>query len=257
MQAHFERFFQRYNLPKGHPDLLFLKDLAKAFSNLPYENVTKILKGARESSSQDKLRGTEEVLEDHLRWNTGGTCFSLCNALQQILRRCGFDSSLAMADMHYGANIHCAIIVTLQEGRYLLDPGYLLYDPMPLPRVQSTHKTRMNTVVLQNEGDENYSLFTQEQGIQRWRYRLRTRPVSQAEFQKHWIRSFSLNSMEHVMLTRLDEAGRLYYRKDRLEMVFPDRRSSQRISIADSEILSEMFGLPSDLIRQAQKALIG
>ena len=250
-----ERFWDRYALPQSTSDLRFLAQLAGAFSKLPYENVTKILKETRSASSYEKLRRTGEVLSDHLRWNTGGTCFSLCNALQDILRHCGFDAFIAMADMRYGKNIHCALIVRIAGLSYLMDPGYLLHEPVPLPEVESSHQTAMNKLLLQNEGDETYSLFTNENGIQKWRYRLRARPVSQEEFEQHWIHSFSLNSMEHIMLTRLNESGRLYYRKDRVELVQPQQRFRQTISKDDMGILANMFGLPADLIVQAQRIL--
>ena len=255
MQANVQQFFDRYELSCPTPDLEFLSRVAKAYSNLPYENVTKILKSASASVSDQKLRLTDEVLNDHLLWNTGGTCFSLCNALHEILTVSGFSAFIAMADMHYGANIHCAIVVNAAGNRYLLDPGYLLHDPIPLPSVHLSHNNVMNTIVLQNEGKGNYSLFTEENGIQRWRYRLRAHPVSCVEFEKHWLHSFSLNSMEAVMLTRMNESGRLYYRKDRLELVESKRRTSHKITPADFGMLSKMFGVPSDLILQAQKAL--
>ena len=254
MNLSVDRFFERYDLTQRKADLRFLAELAKAYSKLPYENVTKILKDTRSSSAQEKLRRTDELLEDHLRWNTGGTCFSLCNALQDILQHCGFDSFIAMADMHYGKNIHCAIVVRL-ERNYLLDPGYLLHEPVPLPQTQIEYETVMNRVLLENEGNDIYALSTKENGIQKWRYRLRAHPVSQAEFEQHWIHSFSLNSMEHILLTRRNEEGRLYYRKDRIEVVRPQERIQQKIAKEDTMVLADMFGLPADLISQAQRVL--
>ena len=111
MNSILSKFWERYSLDELEPDFAHLSRIASAFSNLPYENVTKILKDARSTTVGQKLRGTEEVLQDHLRWNTGGTCFSLCNALASILENCGFQAFIAMADMHYGPNIHCAVIV--------------------------------------------------------------------------------------------------------------------------------------------------
>ena len=255
MQNNLERFFDRYALPQSTADLRFLARLAQAYSKLPYENVTKILKDTRSSSTYGKLRRTDELLEDHLRWNTGGTCFSLCNALQDILQHCGFDSFIAMADMHYGTNIHCAIIVQLESTKYLLDPGYLLHEPVPLPQTQIEYQTVMNNVLLNHEGNNVYSLSTQENGIQKWRYRLRATPVSAEEFERHWIHSFSLNSMEHILLTRRNEEGRLYYRKDRIELVRPQQRIQQKITKEDTILLADLFGLPADLLMQAQRVL--
>ncbi|MCI0417318.1 arylamine N-acetyltransferase [bacterium] len=256
MQSVISSFSGRYCLRTGTPDVIQLKQIGAAFSHLPYENVTKILKEARSTSVREKLRGTEEVLTDHLRWNTGGTCFSLCNALISILRNSGFDAFIAMADMHYGANIHCVVLVSLPPGRFLLDPGYLLHDPIRIPDhgLEQAWKTAMNTVVLRNEGNDNYSLFTVESGQRKWRYRLRACSVSAEEFEAHWIHSFSLNSMQHLMMTRLDDRGRLYFRKNHLEHV----NDAERIMLArpDAGELSGLFGVPADLIIHARDILL-
>jgi len=249
---HIERFLERHALSPRNVDLAFLSEIARAYSALPYENVTKILKDARSSATDQKFRLAEEVFEDHLRWNTGGTCFSLCNALQELLSNCGFESFIAMGDMHYGANIHCAIIVRLQEDSYLVDPGYLLHQPIPLPQTEVRISTSMSEVILKNEGGSNFSLFTEENGVRKWRYRLKAVPTQREEFRRHWEHSFTLNSMEAVILSRANHNGRLYYRKERMELVQPHQRTKQKISRHDHQTLSQMFGLPADLIAQAQ-----
>lgn len=252
-----ERFKDCYAVRDGDPGLPYLRTIAAAFSHLPYENVTKILKDARATQPAHKLRATEEVLQDHLRWKTGGTCFSLCNALQEILQSAGFDCFIAMADMHYGASIHCAVMVRLNERDYLLDPGYLLHDPIPLPEcgMEVVRETAMNTVLLRCESPSVFSLYTNEAGQTKWRYRLHANRISRQEFTEHWIHSFSLNSMEHLMFARMGDTARLYFRKDRLEQVEKDSR--RKIIIPNSEIaaLSQWFDVPSDLIVCAQKAL--
>jgi hypothetical protein len=85
---------------------------------------------------------------------------------------------------------------------------------------------------------------------------LKAIPVSREEFEKHWLHSFSLNSMENVMITRLVDSGRLYYRKDRIELVSHDVRRKQKIANFDPQTLSQTFDLPSDLILQAQQILL-
>ena len=153
-------FLSRYSGVSGD-----LHGIAAAFANLPYENVTKILKQARSNSSKASLRQPQEVLSDHLRWNTGGTCFSLCNTLRSILIACGYECFIAMGDMHYGQNIHCAVIVKdkLSQRAHLLDPGYLLHYPISLPEPgdERSASTTMNTVTVKNEGGNVYSLYTE------------------------------------------------------------------------------------------------
>jgi arylamine N-acetyltransferase len=256
MQSTISNFSDRYSLYPGACDFIQLKRIGTAFSHLPYENVTKILKEARSTSIDQKLRHTDEVLSDHLRWNTGGTCFSLCNALLSILKASGFEAFIAMADMHYGDNIHCVVVISLQEGRFLLDPGYLLHEPIRLPdsEFEQVSKTPMNTVVLQRESNENFSLFTIESSQRKWRYRFKAHPVSDEEFETHWIHSFSLNSMEHLMMTRLDNRGRLYFRKNHLEHVNEAKRTI--LTNPEASELSGLFGVPADLISNARKVLL-
>jgi Arylamine N-acetyltransferase len=258
MERPFQHFLSHYSVSAESVDLQTLRQIARAFSFLPYENITKILKESHSTDPQYKLRQAGEVVEDHLRWRTGGTCFSLCNALQNVLEQSGFRSFIAMGDMHYGANIHCAVIVELEEGRFLLDPGYLLHAPIPLPLEdgESRQKTSMNTIFLRSENAHVFSLYTLEMGQMKWRYRLRAVRISQGEFTQHWLRSFSLNSMENVMISRLEDGSRIYFRKDRLDFVGQGKR--QKWIIKGSEIgeLSAIFDLPADLIRKAQTALL-
>jgi len=258
MEPTFVRFLHAYSVPSAGAELAHLRLLAKAFSSLPYENVTKILKEAKTAGSMQKLRDPSEVLEDHLRWRTGGTCFSLCNTLNELLTQSGYCSFIAMADMHYGRNIHCAVIVEIESQRYLLDPGYLLAEPilLPLEGQKSMIQTAMNAIYLKCESHYDFSLYTEERSELKWRYRLRAIPVAREEFLQHWIRSFSLNSMENLLLSRLDEAGRIYFRKNRLDLVGKSGREKRLIGADEVHQLSSIFGVPSDLIQQAHSALL-
>ena len=258
MEQTIARFLERYRVPPEGPGFDRLCSIAGAFSFLPYENVTKILKAARSVSDRASMRLAPEVLADHLRWNTGGTCFSLCNALLAVLGQSGFQAFVAMADMHYGENIHCCVIAECRGIRYILDPGYLIGHPIPLPEpgFSSTRQTPMNTLVFQGEDGGTVSLYTIEGGQKKWRYRMRPWPVPDEEFSRHWIRSFSLNTVDSVMLSRLSVSGRLYFRKNRLEEVGTGGRNKQVITAQESGRLAVVFGLPADLILQAHQALL-
>jgi arylamine N-acetyltransferase len=252
-----ERFKKYYSIREEQPKFSLLSDISAAFSHLPYENITKIIKDATATQPGHKLRGTEEVLQDHLRWKTGGTCFSLCNALQDVLEQSGIDAYIAMADMHYGKNIHCAVIANLNGGDYLLDPGYLLHHPIPLPPagMEAATPTSMNTVILRSESRDVFSLFTKEIDETKWRYRIHTERISRPTFLEHWMHSFSLNSMDHLMLARASDSGRLYFRKNRFDQVQQHSRRKMIVAPGEMATLTEWFGVPSDLILQAQKTL--
>src|SRR5262249_37519201 len=50
-----------------------LRDVASAFTRLPYENLTKIIKQHHTGTIAEARRAPGEVLADHLRLGTGGT----------------------------------------------------------------------------------------------------------------------------------------------------------------------------------------
>mgnify|MGYP001969691144 CR=1 FL=1 len=72
-------FCEHFRLETEAREEALVEKVAIAFASLPYENLTKILKHDREEGVA--RRGPEEVISDHLRVGSGGTCFSLTAAL--------------------------------------------------------------------------------------------------------------------------------------------------------------------------------
>jgi hypothetical protein len=89
-----------------------------------------------------RRRGPAEVVADHLRWGTGGTCFALTETFLTVLRRLGYRCRPVLCDMKAGADTHCAVLIELPEGPHLMDPGYLLHRPLPLPRAPGEQSRR-------------------------------------------------------------------------------------------------------------------
>ena len=122
-------FLKASGLKKGPPEGDLLEKIVEAFSQYPYENISKIIKLNRHLDEAYPIRLPEEVIEDHLTAGLGGTCFSMTFTLQTILVQNGFDCYPVMADMRAGRNIHCALVASVEGRKYLLDPGYLLGRP--------------------------------------------------------------------------------------------------------------------------------
>ena len=105
-----EVFRKYFHLEPQESAALLVENVATAFSSIPYENLTKILKQDHEGQRAAR-RCPEEVIEDHIRLGSGGTCFSLTAALLHILRALGLRAEPILADRHYGDNTHCALLV--------------------------------------------------------------------------------------------------------------------------------------------------
>ena len=174
-----ERFRGQCRLATEGDSRQQLAALAQAFSSLPYENLTKIVKNAESSSPASARRGPHEVLQDFRRWRSGGTCFSLTAALLHLVRSLGLPGEPILADRRYGVDTHCALLVWLDDRPHLLDPGYLIVEPVPLDATANdlVVPTRFNQLHLMPGEADRIELHTAEQGNRRYRLTYKTSPV--------------------------------------------------------------------------------
>jgi len=247
-----------FKLPQGRPELKFLREIIAHFSRLPYENISKIIKLNRYFGSNHKLRLPEEVMDDHSNFRLGGTCFSLTFFLQTILTHNGFYCYPVMADMRAGRNIHCALIVQLKGVKYLVDPGYLLSQPMEInPRIPRLYRTEFTGVELRYDSKVGcYNLFTFNRHEVKWRYRFYDRPTKAEEFLQHWQASFSKNTMHGICLTKVTPQGLIYVHKTFMRETTFEGKRNFNIKKNYHATIHEVFGIEPQLIEQAEVALV-
>jgi arylamine N-acetyltransferase len=209
-------FRERYRIPAGRGEPA-LATLVARFSELPYENLTKIIA----SRSAARLRDAATVMRDHFALGTGGTCFSLTELLRVLAAAAGFVCQPLMAHMRHGANIHCALRVEADGRAFLVDPGYLVRRPLPLGGGDSASAATPGEALLVPAGalgtprvalpDGGHDLYTLEAEGPRWRYRVSPRPPDPREFERHWRASFDGVGMRSLLATRRSAAGELLY----------------------------------------------
>lgn len=241
------------NDPRG-----LLETIAQGFSRIPYENATKIIKKATADHLVDRFRGPVELLEQYRDYGAGGTCFSLVHCLRMILKGFGYTNYVAMADMHHGSDIHCAIIVTLGAAKVLLDPGYLIPYPVTLPPVGHRVRSRnyMNEVEYQrSECGRFIDLFTVDASGAKWRYRIKDQPVTEQDFLKHWLRSFDLTMMNSLILTKADDFGQVYLHNDHLRLLRETGKQTRRLGAGFETQVETLFGVSSRIVHQAREIL--
>jgi arylamine N-acetyltransferase len=268
-----EVFLELYGLRPSRADLATLGKVSERYASLPWENLTKFLAkhGATEDRSgavperirdvpgAGKLRLSAEVLDDHARQGAGGTCFSLTNALRRIVTDLGYTAYPVMADMRHGPDVHCGLVVDLGGRRFLLDPGYLVPEPIPL-REGETVRVALPARSLEYRpvpGTHDYEMHTvNDRGEEMLRYRLRPRPVPDDEFVRHWIDSFDTTGMNGLHLNRVSGGERLSAHD--LNLRIDTGRAKTNVNLRDryAETVSDRFGLDRDLVRAAHDAWI-
>lgn len=246
-----------FKLQRKRPDLSFLQEILLHFANLPYENLSKIIKLNKAWDYENKIRLPEEVIEDHISHKLGGTCFSLTFFLQSILNFSGLVCYPVMADMRAGKNIHCCLIVVLNSVKYLVDPGYLLKKPMEInpEKLQLVRNEFADVELKFDQKNQSYNLFTLNKNEVKWRYRFQDRPVPPDEFLDHWLASFRLNSMHRIYLTRIMGNGLFYVQDNFMRKTTFECKQNFNIKHNFHSAIYDIFGIDKELTEQARSTL--
>jgi arylamine N-acetyltransferase len=240
------------------PSVELLEQITTAFSALPYENLTKILKQDTTNDIAAARRNPAEVLDDHVRFRTGGTCFSLTATLLHLVRSLGFDAEPILADRRYGTDTHCALLVWIDQQPHLIDPGYLIVRPVPLDAAQTTSiTTSFNEIVLKPETNgDRLALHTRSGNSSTYRLTFKTSPVDDGQFLKAWDDSFGWDMMNYPVLTAVRHGQQLYLQGDHFQV--RTAGSVHRQEISSDEILRRIvheFGLDAAIAQRALAVL--
>jgi len=253
-------FLRHYNIPAAGPARLMLGNVAAAFARLPYENITKIIKQEEAESCGKARRYPEEVIRNHIDLGTGGTCFSLTSALLHLVRRLGWKAEYILADRSYGPDTHCALLLWIDGTAHLLDPGYLIVDPIPLPSSGSReYETGFNRIIL-TRGSGNtgrISLSTVQGDRETYRLTYKSSPVDAGDFYKAWDASFGWDMMRYPLLTRIAGSKQIYLKGTRIQI----RRGDDMVEslrIRSEELVSRIaaeFNIDASVVARAVSIL--
>lgn len=263
-------------------------DLCNQISNITYENLTKIIRLEQTGSATGARKLDDSDQNDIDSWMGGGTCFSMTWHLYQTLSDMGFKPRLVMGHKRKERNIHCALILPDPDcasvipdsvpgspfsplvsrhasNEFLLDPGYLIFDPlqMPLPQPFGTGEAFFplapNCVRLVRPTLDSMELWTGGAGApMKLRFEYPVEGVSVEEFKHHWNESFYREMMTYPVLNRLDREKGVQYYYQKGNLVVRNATGSQMTKIAPADrvqTLSDIFKLSPDIIEKALRIL--
>ena len=153
----------------------------------------------------------------------------------------------------------------IAHSSYLLDPGYLIFDPLPMPLPQpfgtgeAFFPLSPNCVRLVRPTLESMELWTGGAGApMKLRFEYPVEGVSVEEFKHHWNESFYREMMTYPVLNRLDREKGVQYYYQKGNLVVRSSSGSQMTKIAPADrvqTLSDIFKLSPDIIERALNIL--
>ncbi|MCK4671405.1 MAG: arylamine N-acetyltransferase [Candidatus Aegiribacteria sp.] len=249
-------FFDYFGMVPDDSKKDSLLKIVQSFSYIPWENLTKFLIKAQHREKESRLRLPGTVISEHIQNGAGGTCFSLTAALGDVLESAGHTCNPVMAEMQHGKNIHCALsIITPDRTRFLADPGYLVPVPIPLEPGKNTRLDVYDKkLIWESDSDgESYDMYTIEGENKQWRYKVWMKPVSCAEFRRHWQKSFDATGMNSLHLNCLHEDRRLSAHNTNLRIVYKERKQNEKLRDNYSGKIEKYFGLNRTVADAAYK----
>jgi len=247
------QFLAHFALDPSTPPERLLRQVVTAFAQLPYENLTKIIKDATAGRPDEARRGPAEVIADHRALGAGGTCFALTATLLHLLRTLGWQAKPLLADRPYGPDTHCALAVWIDGRPHLVDPGYLLTEPVSLAAAAELRvATSFHEVQLVPRAGAKLDLYTLTKGQRTLRITFKTEPVDWGQFVKVWDASFGWDMMRYPVLTCVANGQQLYLRGNYFQQRRPE--TVKRMEVPPAELaawISGKFGLDPRLAERA------
>ena len=235
-------------------------EMCNRFSTVTYENLTKIIRYAETGSSSSALLLDDSFQNDVDAWMGGGTCFSMTWFVYQELLELGLSPKLWMGHKRKERNIHCALYLPYEGKEFLFDPGYLIFDPLEIPRTflvgenVTVYPLVPNAVRLVRQKDLLELWTGSLQGNMKLRFEFEMCGVSETEFRKYWQESFDREMMTYPVLNRLDRERGIQYYLQKGNLMIRDKDGSRMEKIEREQqgtVLSEIFNLSPELIEKA------
>lgn len=246
-----EHFIRLFDIPRENQSLEHVSNILKKFSLFPYENLSKILL-LNHNFDNPIFRHPGNIIDDFQNFRLGGTCFALTYFLKKIMNYFSYDTDFLLADMKSGDNTHTALRLNYQKGQYLLDPGYLIQNPLRIDKLSVVQ----DAVFVVPESEPNrFTLYTFKSGNKIWRYSFLNEAVTDNEYFKYWNKSFHWMTMHGICLSRKNEEGFLYLHNNYLKQESKQENFKGKFQEDISIVINKYFNIPKSLVQKAQEAL--
>lgn len=248
-----DNFLTFYGLERKKPNLKYLTEIYTAFFNIPYENITKIIKGHTKSDPLEKLRLPDELIRNHLRLRMGGTCFSLAYALHEMLQQLGFETYLVTADIQGKMDNHVALVVPFEDSKFLVDPGFTIPNLIEIAEDRITYgHNPIGRVQLEYAGvGRLFRLANRNRKVERFSFILKDIPVSLDYFMELWPKSFNNGALETINICKVIDNRLVRCRNRILTEYTPTGKFQKSIAHNFVQTIEQVYGFPNYLTQQA------
>lgn len=175
----------RLQVTNQSPDRNLLEELVGAYvRHIPWESAFRIVRRRHCGELDSCARWPEIFWREHLDSGSGGTCFESNLAFTALLDEFGFEYYLTINDMGESRGCHTAIIVLLEERKWLVDVGFPFYTILPVsPWGKVFCSSKYMRYSIEPLGKDRY-LIERRPHPKRYAFTLIDQPVSDTEYRR-------------------------------------------------------------------------
>ncbi len=203
------------------------------------------------------MRLPDELIEEHLRYRMGGTCFSLAYALQKILDRLGFETYFVTADVQGIVDNHVALVSIVNNTRFLIDPGFTIPNVIEISEDRVTYgHNPVGRVKLEYTGvGRLFKLSNRNLKVEKTRLILKEMPVDECYFKELWKTTFVNDSLDTINICSVIDNKLVHCRNEILTEYTTAGKFQKSIAHDFSRTVERIFGFPSYITYQAYTLL--
>ena len=259
-----QRILRHFDLPANSlPNLDTLRQLVERYTRtVPWESASRIVRRASQAKSADCILLGEAFWESHFARGAGGTCYESNYAFFGLLRRLGYEGYLTINDIGGAVGCHSAIVVLLEECKYLVDVGFPLYVLVPIHADRETSATCpiMNYRLI-HHSDNQYQL-RRELGERVHGFLLHDEPVADGDYRAIGIHDYRPDGgqfLNEIVIHRVvDEQLWRFHSDERpfcLQQFVDKERRDHLLGVDVAGHVATKFGMSRDILAEAMEIL--
>lgn len=250
-----------FDLEHQPPTTDFLKSLITAYTRtVPWGSVFRLARFARYETPTKRARFADAFWDDVLHLGGDGTCFESNYAFAALLRDLGYTLDLTINNMEESIGCHSALIVHLDQERWLVDVGLPIHVPLRIDREADAvtegpfHTYTMiplenNRYNIHRTGHPNPYCFT-----------LIDKPISDTDYEARLIRDHQDDGLflDKVILRVVHQGAQWRFngRDDvvQFEVFTRDEKQTHPITAPLVDALPPIFNVDRDVLAEAVAA---
>ena len=255
----------KLDLQFSEPTTAFLDQLLFNYTRtIPWESATRNVRRITTNETYAECpRWPEEFWSLVLEHGTGGTCFETNLALFSLLQSLGYDGYLTINNMRFNLGCHTAIVIDLDDQKWLVDAGYPLECVVPISPVESTESQAKFLNYQVNPILEDVYVVTRSRHPKPYIFTLFDKPVPIDEYKQATQNDYRPegNFNNSVVINKIIDEKMVRFSTWAEDVMFESFTADPAGGMAKREVfeieddlaaqVAEKFAMPADIIQTA------